>query len=157
MCGRKVQSHFHQLLKTVGPIFDAHFCCVISVVWLFFFFFCWSSKSHGTGREGFYFSKLFFFLNLFGKKNGPVIVFNSILLRVVMFQSSRVKGLLNQFLSGPPIPFESGVDFWLNCPVCLVKVTVSNLCHLIPSVTPNSVAEGCQLSALLVWWLIAAL
>ena len=33
------------------------------------FFFCWSSKTHGTGREGFYFSKLFFFLNLFLKIN----------------------------------------------------------------------------------------
>ena len=36
------------------------------------FFFCWSSKTHGTGREGFYFSKLFFFLNLFSKITGPV-------------------------------------------------------------------------------------
>ena len=35
----------------------------------------------------------------------------SILLRVVMFESSRVKGLLLGFLSRPPIPFESGVDF----------------------------------------------
>ena len=33
------------------------------------FFFCWSSKTHGTGREGFYFSKLFFFLKLFLKNN----------------------------------------------------------------------------------------
>ena len=35
----------------------------------------------------------------------------SILLRVVMFESSRLKGLLNQLLAVPPIPFESGVDF----------------------------------------------
>ena len=81
-----------------------------------------------------------------------LIFSNFILLRVVMFESLRLEGLLNQFLAGPPIPFESGVDFWLNCPVCLVKVTVFNLCHLIPSVTPNSAAEGYQLSALLVWW-----
>ena len=74
-----------------------------------------------------------------------------------MFESSRLKGLLNQLLAVPPIPFESGVDFWLNCPVCLVKVTVFNPCHLIASVTPNSVAEGCQLSTLLVWWPIAGL
>jgi hypothetical protein len=35
----------------------------------------------------------------------------SILLRVVMFQSLRLEGLLNRSLAGPPIPFESGVDF----------------------------------------------
>ena len=140
-----------------GPIFDADFCCVISVVWLFFFFFCWSSKTHGTGREGFYFSKFFFFFNLFLIFFCSHFPIHSILLRVVMFESSRLKGLLNRSLSLPPIPFESGVDFWLNCPVCLVKVTVVNLCHLIPSVTPNSAAEGYRLSALLVWWLIAAL
>ena len=133
-----------------------HFCCVISVVWLLFFFFCWSSKSHGTGREGFFFSKLFSFLAVSHFFRAEKEIY-SILLRVVMFESSRVKGLLTRLLSLPPIPFESGVDFWLNCPVCLVKVTVFNLCHLIPSVTPNSAAEGYQLSALLVWWPIAAL
>ena len=74
-----------------------------------------------------------------------------------MFQSSRLEGLLNQPLSVPPIPFENGVDFWLNCPVCLVKLIVFKLCHLGPPVTPNSVAEGCQLSTLLVWWPIAGL
>ena len=35
-------------------------------------FFCWSSKSHGTGREGFYFSKFSFFLTFFSKITGPV-------------------------------------------------------------------------------------
>jgi hypothetical protein len=39
---------------------------------LCFFFFCWSSKSHGTGREGFYFSKFSFFLTFFSKITGPV-------------------------------------------------------------------------------------
>ena len=38
----------------------------------FIFFFCWSSKSHGTGREGFYFSKLFFFYTFFSKITGAV-------------------------------------------------------------------------------------
>ena len=81
--------------------------------------------------------------NLFGvhaqvsltfSQNNPVpnLFFNSISLRVIMFGSSRLGGLLNRLLTLPPIPFESGVDFSLNCSVCLVKVTVFNLCHLVP-------------------------
>jgi hypothetical protein len=69
------------------------------------------AKTHGTGREGFYFSKLFFFFKLFSKITGPVNFFNSILLRVVMFQSWRLEGLLDRVIASPPIPFESGVDF----------------------------------------------
>jgi hypothetical protein len=74
-----------------------------------------------------------------------------------MFQSWRLEGLLDRVIASPPIPFESGVDFWLNCPVCLVKLIVFNLCHLVPPEPPNSVAEGCQLSTLFVWWPMAAL
>ena len=56
----------------------------------------------------------------------------SIYLRVLIFESSMPEGLLNRSLATPPIPFESGVDFSLNCSVCLVKVSVFNLCHLVP-------------------------
>ena len=55
----------------------------------------------------------------------------SISLRVIKFASPTLEGLLDRSLSGPPIPFESGIDFSINCSVCLVKVTVFNLCHLV--------------------------
>ena len=66
----------------------------------------------------------------------------SISLRVIMFGASRLGGLLNRFLSLPPIPFESGVDFSLNCSVCLVKVTVFNLCHLVSLEHPIPLQRG---------------
>ncbi len=69
------------------------------------------AKTHGTGREGFYFSKLFFFYSFFSTYFRADYKIYSILLRVVMFESSRLEGLLNRLLSSPPIPFESGVDF----------------------------------------------
>ena len=81
---------------------------------------------------------------------GPEQDFNSIYLRVITIGAWTLQGLLNRLLSIPPIPFESGVDFSLNCSVYLVKLTVFKLCHLVSPGTPNSVAQGCQLLTLLV-------
>ena len=64
----------------------------------------------GQGGRDFSFQSCFL-LRLFLLFLRADYIFNSILLRVVMFQSLRLEGLLNQLLSVPPIPFESGVDF----------------------------------------------
>ena len=64
----------------------------------------------GQGGRDFSFQSSFSFIAV-----SPISLsfnfFNFILLRVVMFESLRLEGLLNRSLSVPPIPFESGVDF----------------------------------------------
>ena len=52
------------------------------------------------------------------------------------------RGLAESGLNNSRIPFESGVDFSLNCSVCLVKVTVFNLCHLVSLEHPIPLQRG---------------
>ena len=67
------------------------------------------AKVMGLGGWDFSFQS-FFSLSCFSFFRAEKEIY-SILLRVVMFESSTLKGLLNQLLSVPPIRFESGVDF----------------------------------------------
>ena len=67
---------------------------------------------------------------------------------------SRLPSKSDCFLKLSKLLFRSRVAsiFFVKCHVCLVKVTGFIVCHLISCVTINSAAEGCQLSALPVWW-----
>ena len=51
--------------------YDINYCCNFIFSPPLSSSFVGLAKTHGTGREGFYFSKLFFFLNLFLKNNRP--------------------------------------------------------------------------------------
>ena len=99
------------------------------------FFFCWSSKTHGTGREGFYFSKLFFFLNLFSKITGPVKkdLFYSLKSSYVRVLDSQ--GLADSIINKPPYSVREWCRFFtkllslLSKSDCFQPVSFDSLCN----------------------------
>ena len=67
------------------------------------FFFCWSSKKPWDRSGGILVFKVVFLFNAFHKKKTyPFLIFNSIYLRVIMFESLMLGGLLNSLLSITP-------------------------------------------------------
>ena len=128
------------------------FCYLISFssfsFWAFSWkhsFFCWSSKSHGTGREGFYFSKFSSFI-IFLKINRP---------RKIPFGGSNIRvlegrGLAESIINNPPYSVREWSRFLTKLSRLLSKSDCFQSVLSDTLVTTNSAAEGYQLSALLV-------
>ncbi len=99
------------------------------------FFFCWSSKTHGTGREGFYFSKLFFFLKLFLKNNRPLFIHLFYSLKSSYVRVLDSQGLAEWTLIPPPYSVREWCRFLtklsrlLSKSDCFQPVSFDTLCN----------------------------
>ena len=93
------------------------------------------AKTHGTGREGFQFSKLFFFLNLFRKIFLPLYSHLFYSLKSSNVRVLEAQGLAESITSGPPYSVREWCRFLtklsrlLSKSDCFQPVSFDSLCN----------------------------